>query len=74
MGVLLAAAVLLSTSAPNGSFAVAPCERAGFGGAVWTDTLAATSDVTLTTDTPLAMNSGQEVSKERASSASRLFT
>jgi hypothetical protein len=72
VGVVLAAAVLLSTSVPNWSFAV-PCERAGFGGAVWTDTLAATSDVTLATDTPLEMHSGQEVSKERASLVSPIF-
>ena len=51
---LLAAALLLSTSAPNGSFACGVCDRvAGFDGAVWTDTLAATSDVALTTESPL---------------------
>ena len=54
VGVLLAAAVLESTSAPNWSFAFDACDRvAGFDGTVWTDTLAATSDDTLTTESPL---------------------
>jgi hypothetical protein len=41
--------VLASTSAAKLVLACAASNRAGFGGAAWKDTLAVTSDVTLTT-------------------------
>jgi len=42
------AGVLASTSAAKASLACDASNRAGFGGAAWKDTLATTSDVTLT--------------------------
>jgi hypothetical protein len=69
-GTLLAsAAVLLSTNAAKLSFGGDGSGRTGLCSAVWTDRLAARSDVTLNTGPAFRDETALQVSKDRASRA-----